>query len=130
MTNRNIVYVSAIVLALVGGIPAASFAAGRQAQEVNDQAEAQMLQQAKVSLTDAIQAAQAAEGGKAIGATFDGGASKPGYEVEIVSPDGGMHSVFVDAQSGQVTKATADAADSENGMEQEQSGQNGENEAD
>jgi uncharacterized membrane protein YkoI len=130
MTNRRIVYisVSAVVLAVASSLPAASFAAGQQAGELNDQTQAQMLQQAKVSLTDAIQAAEAAEGGKASGATFDSSASKPRYEVEIIAPDGRIRSVFVDAESGQVTKATADAADTENGTEQE-GGEHGENEA-
>ncbi len=87
-----------------------------------------MLQQARVSLTDAVQAAEAAEGGKASGAMFVGGGNTPGYEVEIVSPDGGTHSVFVDAQTGQISKAMVDTADTESGMEQQ--GEHGENEAD
>lgn len=129
MTKRKLVYTSTIVLALVGGLPVASFAAGGQPGEINDRAEAQMLQQAKLSLVDAIGAAEAAESGTASGATFSTDAGKPGYEVEIVAADGSVHSVFVDAKSGEVTKAVADAADSENGVEQEQ-GAEGETEAD
>ena len=122
----------AVALSVVGAIPAATWAAGQQTGEVNDKAEAQMMLQAKISLTAAIQAAESAESGKAISATFDGAGSKPGYEVEIVGSDGSMRSVFVDAVSGQVTNAVVDAGDSENGAANEngEQGENGENEAD
>ena len=53
--------------------------------------------------------------------------------MEILGSDGSVQSVFVDADTGQVTKATVDARDTESGAgneNNEQGGQNGENEAD
>ena len=74
-------------------------------------------------------AAEAADGGKANGAVFEGGFNRPGYEVETVSPDGSTRSVFVAARSGQVTTAVADTADTEIALEDEQ-GEHGEVDAD
>jgi uncharacterized membrane protein YkoI len=132
MTNRKIICASAVAVLMAGGVPAASWAAGQQSGEVSDHAEAQMMLQAKISLTAAVQAAESAESGKAISATFNGAGAKPGYEVEIVASDGSVQSLFVDSDTGQTTKAAVDAHDSEGGAGDEngEQGENGENEAD
>jgi uncharacterized membrane protein YkoI len=132
MTNRKIILASAFALLTAGGVPATAWAAGQQNGEVNDKAEAQRMLQAKISLTAAIQAAESAESGKAISATFNGAGAKPGYEVEIVASDGGVQSFFVDSDTGQTTKAAVDAHDSEGGAGDEngEQGENGGNEAD
>ena len=47
---------------MTGGAPASSWAAGQQNGEVNDKAEAQMMLQAKTSLSAAIAAAESGAG--------------------------------------------------------------------
>ncbi len=78
-----------------------------------DQAEMQAALGAKVAMTDAIQSAESASGGKATEAVFTGENGKPGYEVTTVTNDGAEHNLFVDATTGKAVAATP-AAENEN----------------
>lgn len=78
-----------------------------------DQAEMQAALAAKVSMTEAVKAAESKSGGKATEAVFSDENGKPGYEVTTVTKDGAEHDLFVDASTGDAMKATA-ASENEN----------------
>ncbi|EPR43091.1 PepSY domain containing protein [Desulfovibrio sp. X2] len=97
-----------IGLALASLVFSAAFAAARTHREENDAAS---VRQAKVGLTQAVAAAEQAEGGRASRAEFD--KEKDGrlvYEVEVVSADT-VHDVTVDALTGKVVKSSVDKID-------------------
>ncbi len=82
--------------------------------------DAAALAQAKVSLSQAITAAEQHAGGNASRAEFEGENGKFVYEVEVVG-GGKSTDVKVDANSGQILSAQADEADHE-GAENEHGG--------
>lgn len=106
----KILVVSAVALSLLGGGVAAYASKG----EAND---ALGVNQAAVSLTDAVTAALAQVPGKPAKAEFeqDEANAKPVWAVEIVTADGKVMDVTVDANSGTVLKQQADTADAEKG---------------
>lgn len=65
---------------------------------------------AKISLTQAIQAAEAHQGGKAIEASIDDDSFSPAYEVSVAKDDR-VFDVQVDAVSGKVLGAREDKDD-------------------
>lgn len=75
-----------------------------------DREDIQLLSQAKVSLVDAIEKAEAHQGGKAVEANLDDDSFKPAYEVSIVK-DNRLFDVQVDAVSGDVIGAREDLDD-------------------
>ena len=98
---------------ILGAVPAL-------AAEHEGQAEINALQNATVSLTDAIHTAEQQINGKAIDAGIGNQNGNLRYEVEILK-NGAVQKVTVDAQSGQVvTASTNQANEDENGPEQEQ----------
>lgn len=75
-----------------------------------DAKEILLFNQAKITLSDAIEAAQQKTGGKAIEAEVDDEAGTIQFEVEVIK-DGKVHEVKVDGISGKVLKvALADEA--------------------
>ena len=83
--------------------------------ETNDQADVQMMMQAKITLAGAMQAAETAQGGKALSASFETYDGQPAYEVEIVAAGGSTETVLVDGQTGKVLKKLTDNEQGENG---------------
>lgn len=83
---------------------AATSSAPRGKAAVRRTAEFQAVQTAKVSLSQALEAAETKGQGKAITADFD---AKDGahYEVKVVGSDGKLMEHTIDATSGQVTKS-------------------------
>ncbi|MCT7378091.1 PepSY domain-containing protein [Chelativorans salis] len=79
----------------------------------SDKTEMQAALAAKVSMSEAVQAAEDKSGGKVMEAVFSDENGKPGYEVSTVQPDGTEQNFFVDASTGEAVKATA-AAENEN----------------
>ena len=109
--------IPAALAAIVVLGPAAGFAL---AAEHEDQVQTSALQDAKVSLVDAIRTAEQRVKGKPIDAGLDHQNGNLRYEVEVLK-DGVVHKVTVDAQSGEVVTASADKThEDENGAEQEQ----------
>lgn len=103
-----------IIAALVASAVASSgYAFAGTDSQAADQAEMQAALTAKVSMMQAIQAAESQSGGKAMEAVFSDENGKPGYEVTIVAKDGAEHNLVVDASTGSVAKATP-AAENEN----------------
>ncbi len=66
--------------------------------------------QAKISLVQAIEAAEKHQGGKAIDASIDDDSFSPTYEVSVVK-DAKLYDVRVDAVSGSVLGAREDMDD-------------------
>ena len=83
--------------------------------DARDKAEMQAALSARVSLAEALKAAQAQiDGGKATEAVFSDENGTPGFEVTLVAPDGNEHNLFVDAATGNARPGTA-AAENEHG---------------
>lgn len=66
-----------------------------------------LFSQAKITLTEAIKAAEQKTGGKAIEAEIDDESNKVQFEIEILK-DGKIHEVIVDGKTGKVLKVSLD----------------------
>lgn len=95
--------------AILGSVAVVA-AIGASGAALADREDIQLLSQAKVSLVDAIQAAEEHQGGKAVEANLDDDSFKPAYEVSIVK-DNRLFDVQVDAVSGDVLGAREDIDD-------------------
>lgn len=73
----------------------------------NSAAERAAVLAATVSMTQAIEAAEAKTGGTAVGADVELGKSKV-YEIDVVLPDGSEKEVMVDMETGQVVSVKND----------------------
>jgi uncharacterized membrane protein YkoI len=69
--------------------------------------ELQLFSRAKISLTEAIKAAELKTGGKALEADLDDESKTVQFEVETVK-DGKIHKVMVDGETGHVLKVSLD----------------------
>lgn len=76
----------------------------------NDAEELKALSEAKISLTQAIAAAEQHQGGQAYEASIDDDSFKPEYEVNIAR-EGTAYKVRVDGVSGEVIGAREDRED-------------------
>ena len=97
----------AAVMAIGGGAAVAKGNAGGENDAVAD------LAKARISLTQAIAAAEQHAGGRATGAELETENGKTEFEVEVVAANNTVHDVTVDAQTGKVTKSELDKADSD-----------------
>ena len=66
-----------------------------------------LLSQAKISLTEAIKAAEQKTGGKALEAELDDGSSTVQFEIKILK-DGKIYEVIIDGKTGNVLKVSLD----------------------
>ncbi|WP_031436739.1 PepSY domain-containing protein [Methylobacter tundripaludum] len=82
-----------------------------------DAKELQLFSQAKISLSEAIKAAEQKTGGKAMEADIDDESSTVQFEIETVK-DGKIHKVMVDGKTGNVLKVSLDDESNE-GIENE-----------
>lgn len=89
-------------LAATAGLSTASLAGDRE--------DLRLLSEAKVSLVNAIQAAEKHQGGRAIEGSLDDDSFRPAYEVTVVK-DNRFYDVQVDAVSGEVLGAREDIDD-------------------
>lgn len=69
------------------------------------------LTRAKISLTQAVGAAEAQSGGKATRAELEGERGALVYQIEVVSTDSKVFDVKVDAADGKVLSSMQDRAD-------------------
>ncbi|MGR3757433.1 MAG: PepSY domain-containing protein [Tranquillimonas sp.] len=118
MTRKIIAALGAGSMMALGlaGVTAAS-AASNGNEDAANAAELQAFQSAKVSLTDAIAAAESKTGGKALDAGFESGEKQGAtYEVELVKTDGSEIYAMVDPATGAVkVQAKADDGDRQSG---------------
>lgn len=94
--------VTAVVIASVNvDLALADESKGDEAREL------QLFSQAKISLTEAIKAAEQKTGGKALEAEVDEDSNTVQFEVEVVK-DGRIHEVMVDGKTGDVLQVSLD----------------------
>jgi len=100
--------ISALVMA-AGIATAAGLAYAKTTSGENDAVTD--LSKAKISLTQAIGAAESQAGGKATKAELEGERGSVRYQVEVVTPDNKVFDVQVDAADGKVMSSKQDQAD-------------------
>ncbi|MGR3723723.1 hypothetical protein LGT41_0015665 [Abyssibius alkaniclasticus] len=125
-----------LALGLVGG--AATMASANSHSKAGDTAEAQSFLAASGSIADAIAAAEAQSGGKAMTAEFESDGPDAGwYKVELALADGSVSELLVNPADGTVKVAPADDMDhdgagdnaDEDGAENDSDEHGGENES-
>lgn len=90
--------------------------------------ETQALMNAKISIADAIRAAEIESKGKAVDSGLNDENGAVSYQVEVLMPDGKRTDVFVDLNTGKVLKmAAADVDEGDQQAENGESGESGEN---
>src|SRR5262245_51586426 len=128
MNPRNKLLAPVVALSIVAATAGSALAENGN-DETSDQADVEMMMAARITLAGAIQAAEAAQSGKALSASFEANNRQPAYEVEVATSGGKTEAVLIDAQTGQVLKKLTDNEQGEDG-EGGESGQNGESEKD
>ncbi len=101
--QHNIIPTALFAMVLIAG----AFASEAQAGESKDKEakELQLFSQAKISLSEAIKAAEQKTGGKAIEAELDDESDTVQFEIEILK-DGKIHEVLVDSITGKILKVS------------------------
>jgi hypothetical protein len=123
MNRRHIVLVMAGTIGASGlGLAGAAHA---QVKETPTD-EAAVMTNAKITLSQAISAAEQSAGGKSVGSGIEDQDGNVFFEVEVLK-DGSRQKVLVDTQSGKVVKtAAADDEQQEGGREDGDDDKNGE----
>ena len=98
--------------ALVAAVSLATAAGVVVAKNTDSENDAVMvLAKAKVSLTQAVGAAEAQAGGRATKAELESERGEVAYQVEVVTADSKVFDVRIDAASGKVVSSKLDTAD-------------------
>lgn len=112
MKNKQAKIVTTIfAMMMVGSAVSLAQATETKEKEVN---ELQLFSQAKISLQDAIKAAEQKTGGKAMEAELNDESAAVQFEVEIVK-DAKVHEVIVDGKTGKVLKVSLEDESKEGG---------------
>ena len=111
MSSRKIIPALMAATIAFGSFGAAGLAFAKESmgQETN---EAQVMQNAKITMQQAIATAEQAVGGKATGSGIDDENGVVTFEVEVVK-DGMGHKVLIDTQTGKITKQVMASADND-----------------
>lgn len=99
--------IAATVLAAAIGTVGVNSALAQNSGSKQDHVEIRAMTSAKITLSEAIKAAESKSDDKAVEAMFSQENGKSGYEIGLMAPDGTEHTMMVDAASGAVTKMTA-----------------------
>ena len=94
-------FIMVIMTATVANIAQAGESKDKEAKELK------LFSEAKISLSDAIKAAEHKVGGKAMEAELDDESNTVQFEIEILK-DGKIHDVIVDGKTGKVLKVSLD----------------------
>lgn len=113
MSTRNVIIAFTTAAAIATG--SFALAGNKKHAEEND---AQAVHQAKISLTQAIAAAEHHTPGRSAKAEFEHSGGKAVFDVEVVAGSKVMD-IKVDAMSGKVIAATEDRADHNDGQDKE-----------
>lgn len=116
MNNKHNKILAAIVALVIAAGMAANVAQASDSKE-KDAKELQLFSQAKISLTEAIKAAEQKTGGKAMEAEIDDESGAVQFEIEVAKDDK-IHKVMVDGKTGNVLKVSLDD-ESDEGSENE-----------
>ena len=106
MNKQDSIILKAIIamVLLIGAF--ANLAQASESKE-KEAKELTLFSQAKISLTEAIKAAEQKTGGKAMEAELDDESGTVHFEIEILK-DGKIHNVLVDGKTGKVLKVSLD----------------------
>lgn len=127
MNFQNKMLAGLVLIPLAIGVISPAFAEGKSESGESNVNETQALMNAKISIADAIKAAEAEGKGKAIDSGLNDENGDVSYQVEVVAPDGKRTDVFVDLQTGKVLKmAAADSAEESTGDNEGAEGSGGE----
>jgi uncharacterized membrane protein YkoI len=97
----NTILTALFTLAIVAGT------AANVAHASESKGELTLFSQAKISLIEAIKAAEQKTGGKALEAELDDGSSTIQFEIKILK-DGKIYEVIIDGKTGNVLKVSLD----------------------
>lgn len=124
VTNTKLGVATLVALGLMGGAAAAQSGNG---YDSDDKAEVEALMATKMTLGDAVLAAESSNGGRAMSAEFDNGddGEMSGFDVELVAADGMVSKVVVDAADGSV-KPYVDDGENKNEDNDENESEDGE----
>ncbi len=116
MNKQHNKFLSTLLATVIAAGTAVNLAQASDSKE-KDTKELQFFSQAKISLAEAINAAEQKTGGKAMEAEIDDESGAIQFEIEVVK-DGKIHKVIVDGKTGNVLKVSLDD-DSDEGSENE-----------
>ena len=111
MNKQHNKILTALFTMVIMTITATNMAQAAESKE-KEAKELKLFSQAKISLTDAIKAAEQKTGGKAMEAEVDDKSNTVQFEIEVLK-DGKIHEVIVDGKSGKVLKVSLDDESSE-----------------
>lgn len=104
MNKRHNTILTVLFTMVIMTVTATNVAQASDSKE-KDAKELQLFSQAKISLSEAIKAAEQKVGGKAMEAEIDDEASSVQFEIEVVK-EGKVHNVLVDGNTGKVLKVS------------------------
>jgi uncharacterized membrane protein YkoI len=116
MSNKQNKFLTALFATVIMAGTTMNLAQASESKE-KEAKELQLFSQAKISLTDAIKAAEHKTGGKAMEAEVDDESSAIQFEVEVLK-GGKVHEVKVDGITGKVLKVSLED-ESKEGAEKE-----------
>lgn len=116
MSKQHNKFLTALFATVIMAATTVNLALAGESKE-KEAKELQLFSQAKISLTDAIKAAEHKTGGKAMEAEVDDESSTVQFEVEVLK-DGKVHEVKVDGITGKVLKVSLED-ESKEGAEKE-----------
>jgi len=108
--HHNIILTSLFAMALIAG--AVTNVAQADESKEKEAKELQLFSKAKISLIEAIKAAEQNTGGKALEAELDDGSNAVQFEIEILK-GGKVYEVLVDGTTGKIIKVSLDNESSE-----------------
>jgi uncharacterized membrane protein YkoI len=108
--QHNIILTTLFAMALTAGAVTNVAQAGESKEK--EAKELQLFSKAKISLIEAIKAAEQNTGGKALEAELDDGSNAIQFEIKILK-DGKIYEVLVDGTTGNVIKVSLDDESSE-----------------
>lgn len=114
MMSRNTLATAVAAVLLSGTAMAAA------ASNDDDKVDMQSLHAAKITVTEAIHAAEKAKNGQVWSASLINRKGQPAYEVHLLASNGAASSVIVDGQTGQVAPDPGDAGENESASEPEE----------
>jgi uncharacterized membrane protein YkoI len=103
--QRNKILQVMLAMVIITGMAANVARAGESKEK--EAKELKLFSQAKISLTEAIKAAEQKTGGKAFEAELDDESDTVQFEIEVLK-DGKIHDVLVDGKTGKVLKVSLD----------------------
>ena len=109
--QHNIILTTLFAMALTAGAVTNVAQAGESKEK--EAKELQLFSKAKISLIEAIKAAEQNTGGKALEAELDDGSNAIQFEIKILKDDK-IYEVLVDGTTGNVIKVSLDDESSEN----------------